>query len=513
VWIADYVLTGYGTGAIMAVPGHDERDYAFASKFDLPIVRVVDTGDGDAPMTQAMAGHGTAVNSGFLDGKPTAEAKSAMIDHLDREGIGRRRTNYKLRDWLFSRQRYWGEPFPILLDSDGLHHAVDEEHLPVRLPDLDDFRPTGSPEGPLAKAEAWLNETRDGRPMRRETNTMPQWAGSCWYYLRYLDPTNSSRFIDPEKEKYWMPVDLYVGGAEHAVLHLLYARFWHKILYDLGHLSTKEPFARLVNQGMILGETEYRVGDVALQADEVEKRGNAFHRKSDDAPVEAKAHKMSKSRGNVINPDDVVSEYGADVFRLYEMYMGPLEATKPWNTQDIVGMSRFLSKVWRTLVGVDLSSEPVPEDFDRRLNRGIKRVGDEINSLRFNTAIAELIELINEAARLPVMPRAFARVYTLLLSPFAPHLAEEIWRNTLDIETSVVLAEWPTYDEAKLVETSIELPVQVNGKLRGRVTVSADASKDVILAAAEAQVASHVQGKTFRKKIVVPGRLVNLVVS
>ncbi len=524
VWIADYVLTGYGTGAIMAVPAHDERDFAFARKFDLPIRPVVRQEDGDPSPDAAFTGEGVAVNSDLLDGMSTEDAKATMIRHLENEAVGRARINYKLRDWLFSRQRYWGEPFPILLDEDGNHYAVDESELPVMLPELTDFKPTGSPEGPLAKATDWLTVERDGQIFTRETNTMPQWAGSCWYYLRYLDPHNSERFVDPKKEAYWMPVELYVGGVEHAVLHLLYARFWHKVLYDLGHLSTPEPFQKLINQGMILGETEYRVGSERIDPDAVERRGDSFIRKSDGATVEAKAYKMSKSRGNVINPDDIVAEYGADVFRLYEMYMGPLEAQKPWNTRDIIGMSRFLSRVHRTFFGdAENNIEPkvggggggddLPDALDRQMHRAIKRVGEEIEALRFNTGIAELIELINAAAKLDEVPRPFVRVYTLLLAPFAPHLAEEIWRNVLKIETSVVLAAWPDFDESKLIEDMVEVPVQVNGKLRGRIEVANDADEADVLAAAEREVANQLEGKTIRKRVYIPGRMVNLVIS
>ena len=532
IWTADYVLMGYGTGAIMAVPAHDERDFEFARAHGLPVRQVV--GDpkaaiepSDSEMQFAFTGEGVAVNSDFLDGKPTADAKRDVIDYLRDKGLGRARTNYKLRDWLFSRQRYWGEPFPILLDADGDHHAVDESELPVLLPELDDFKPTGSPEGPLAKATDWLNVQRDGQAFTRETNTMPQWAGSCWYYLRYLDPDNAERFVDPAKEKYWMPVDLYVGGVEHAVLHLLYARFWHKILFDLGHLHSPEPFGRLVNQGMILGETEFSVGSERVDAEQVEKRGNGFVRKGDGAAVEAKAHKMSKSRGNVINPDDIVADYGADVFRLYEMYMGPLEATKPWNTRDMIGMTRFLNKVWRTFVGDEdhaakvggedhaakVGGEAIPGELDRRMHKAIATVDEHVEGLRFNTAIAELIELINLAARFDELPRPFVRVYALLLAPFAPHLAEEIWRNVLGMETSVALAAWPEHDPAKLADDAVELPVQVNGKLRARITVAKDAPKADVLGHAKAAVAEHLEGKSIRKEIHVPGRMVNFVVG
>ena len=558
IWVADYVLMGYGTGAIMAVPGQDQRDWDFARQFGLPIVRTVQPpeGWGDEPYL----GEGPAINSEVLDGLGVEEAKERMIHYLRAEGLGRPQTNYKLRDWLFSRQRYWGEPFPILWDEEGNHFAVDESELPVELPAMEDFRPTGSPEGPLAKAIEWLEVERNGKTFRRETNTMPQWAGSCWYYLRYIDPHNSQRLIDAKKERYWMPVELYVGGVEHAVLHLLYARFWHKVLFDLGHASTPEPFMKLVNQGMILGEMEYhffeKPGGGLVSADEVrdiaeeatgegvklygfekktgekvygtpvieqlvERRGSSYVLKANPSVrVDARAFKMSKSRGNVVNPDRIVSDCGADVFRLYEMYMGPLEASKPWATRDIIGMSRFLNRVWRLFVGdidaggpAKLTDEGIPEELDRRMHRAIRKVGEDVEALRLNTAIAELIELINEASRLEAMPRAFVRTYTLLLAPFAPHIAEEIWHSVLGERESIVHADWPQFDATKLVESSIEVPVQVNGKLRGKVVVPADADEPAVLSAAEAEVSKHLDGKQIRKRVYVPGKMVNLVVG
>src|SRR5688500_18924192 len=432
IYIADYVLMGYGTGAIMAVPAHDERDYAFAKKFDIPIREVVRPESGEAPKDGAFIGEGIAINSPIIDGMRTAEAKAHITETLEREGTGQRRVHYKLRDWLFSRQRYWGEPFPIMLNEKGEAFDVPSAQLPVVLPEIQDFKPTGTPEPPLSKAKEWLRVNSDQGVFTRETNTMPQWAGSCWYYLRYIDPHNTERFVDAEKERYWMPVDLYVGGAEHAVLHLLYARFWHKVLFDLGHVSTPELFMRLVNQGMILGETEFRVVDTSneLQAkaadaaenddddgasvasvrrvseNDIERTKDGFVLKSNPTVrVEARAYKMSKARGNVVNPDDVVRDYGADAFRLYEMYMGPLEAQKPWSTRDIVGMSRFLNAVWRHLIGdtpegeaedphkTRVSDEPIPDALDRMMHRTIKKVGDDIAGLRFNTGIAELIKL------------------------------------------------------------------------------------------------------------------------
>jgi leucyl-tRNA synthetase len=588
VYIADYVLMGYGTGAIMAVPAHDERDFEFAKKFGLPIRAVVlppdewllankgpeiSISEGDVSFReayinhpelwkQAYTGYGIAINSPAIEGLPTPEAKARMIQKLEDEENGHRAITFKLRDWLFSRQRYWGEPFPILLDEEGNAYAVEESELPVTLPPMADFKPTGTPEPPLSKATDWLTVVKDGRKFTRETNTMPQWAGSCWYYLRFIDPHNKDRFVDPLKEQYWMPVDLYVGGVEHAVLHLLYSRFWHKVLFDLGHVSTPEPFQRLVNQGLILGETELQVfeteGGKTVSASDVrdldEEASNegvksvGFHKQTGDKligrrvtekevdhieggyrlksdpsiRVDARSFKMSKSRGNVVNPDDIVKDFGADTFRLYEMYMGPLEAQKPWNTRDIVGMYRFLNSVWRNLVGDDEAQTPVsrvtdssiPDAIDRQMHRTIKKVADDIAALRFNTAIAELIKLNNEMTRLPTIARALADNFTLMLAPFAPHIAEEIWQR-LGHEPSLARHPWPKVDEAKLVETTMELPVQVNGKLRDKIIVPADALEKAILDTAFAApgVQPWIDGKSLKKQIYVPRKLVNLVVG
>jgi len=558
VWIADYVLMGYGAGAIMAVPAHDQRDYEFAGKFNLPIRTVVKPADGSQPPAgRAFEEDGISVNSLAIEGLPTAEAKEQITHVLAAEGVGKRSVKYKLRDWIFSRQRYWGEPFPIILDGQGNPWAVPENELPVTLPEMEDFRPTGTMEPPLSKAKDWVRVKLDGRPAVRETNTMPQWAGSCWYYLRFIDSGNPHRFVDPAKERYWMPVDLYVGGAEHAVLHLLYSRFWHKVLYDLGHVSTPEPFKRLVNQGTILGPMQFRMvttpdgkplsweqvfGDSeilqaagsieingvryelkSIDETEVEKKGAWFVLRSDNAiRVDAHAYKMSKSRGNVVNPDEVVRDYGADTFRLYEMYMGPLEAEKPWNTRDIVGMSRFLSGVYRNLVGDDEAGKPtkivrqnVPDDLDRQMHRTIKKVAEDIESLRFNTAIAELIKLNNEMGRLNRgMPAALAENFTLMLAPFAPHLAEEIW-SRLGHDASLTRHPWPQYDAAKLLESTMELPVQVNGKLRGTISVPADASQDHILSTASQAptVKPWLAGKNLVKQIYVDKKLVSFVVK
>jgi leucyl-tRNA synthetase len=528
VWIADYVLASYGTGAIMAVPGQDERDWEFAEIYNLPIIRTVQPPDGwDG---KAFLGDGPAINSGFFDGLGVDHAKVKMIAWLEEKGLGTRRINFKLRDWLFSRQRYWGEPFPILHELDangeptGLMRAVPLDELPVRLPDLEDFKPTGSPEGPLVKATDWLHVTMDGKKYRRETNTMPQWAGSCWYYLRYLDPKNDRQFCAPEKAKRWLPVDLYVGGAEHAVLHLLYARFWHKVLFDRGHVPTPEPFQKLVNQGMILGEMEFTSGGVRLTEDQVEKKGDGFVLKENPAiRVEARAHKMSKARGNVINPDRVVNEYGADSLRLYEMFMGPLEQVKPWSMRGVEGVYRFLSRVWRAIIDdrsetTVLNSsirEAAPEkETMRLLHQTIAKVTDDLEGMRFNTAIAAMMEYTNHLTRLEVRPRAVIEPFVLILAPFAPHIAEELWQ-ALGHTATLAYEPWPAADPAQLKADTIEVPVQVNGKLRARIVVPADSDEPALEAAARAdeKVQAHLIGKTIKKVVVVKGKLVNFVVG
>jgi len=546
IYIADYVLASYGTGAIMAVPAQDERDYDFAVAHGLPIVRTVEPPEGFEG--GAYTGDGRIINSGFLDGLTVAEAKAKMIDWLEAEGKGRRKVNYKLRDWLFSRQRYWGEPFPILF-VDGEPKTVPDDHLPVTLPDLEEFKPSGTPEGPLATARDWI-ETVDpetGKPARRETNTMPQWAGSCWYYLRYIDPQNDERLVDPEKERYWMPVDLYVGGSEHAVLHLLYARFWHKVLYDAGIVSTPEPFKKLVHQGMILGELEYTTyvrddgafvsatsvdggRDTAsgrpvtakrISEAEVEKQGDRFVLRADPKiVVDARAHKMSKSRGNVVNPDEIVAKHGADAFRLYEMFMGPLEQVKPWSTTGVEGTHRFLDRVWRLLVDERgaLSSKVVREEPSRDqlrvLHRTIAKVTEDIEALRMNTAIAALMELTNAMYKWDRVPHEAAEKLALLLSPFAPHISEEIW-SLLGHAESLAYAPWPEADPALLKSDTLEIPVQVNGKMRGRINVPADADQDTVIAIAreDDNVKRHLEGQNVRRAIYVPGRILNFVVG
>jgi leucyl-tRNA synthetase len=560
VWIADYVLMGYGTGAIMAVPGHDERDFAFARTFDLPIRRVVAPSiDGAGhPLEAAEPEPGFAVNSRnpeiALDGRPTAEAKAAITSWLAESGLGRKAVNYKLRDWLFSRQRYWGEPFPIVLDEQEHPHALPESELPVLLPELADFKPTGNPEPPLSKAKEWV---RYSEKARRETNTMPQWAGSCWYYLRYLDPKNTEAPWDRAKERYWMPVDLYVGGAEHAVLHLLYSRFWHKVLFDRGWVSTPEPFQRLINQGMILGEMEFTgyqdeagawvsaahvqdsdhhhhvikgtqpprpVRVVKLDEEQATKKGDAFVlAENPDIRIDARAHKMSKSRGNVINPDAVIAEYGADSLRLYEMFMGPLEAVKPWSMKGVEGVYRFLGRAWRMIVDHEADDvrldprvqgvEPTPEQA-KVVARTVAGVTEDIEAMRFNTAISKLMEFVNAFTGQEVRPRSAMETFTLLLAPLAPHLGEELWQ-VLGHTDTLAYHPWPTFDPALLRDEEVEIPVQVNGKVRSRLVVPADADKAAIERAARAdeRIAALLEGKAIKKVIAVPGKLVNFVVG
>jgi leucyl-tRNA synthetase len=547
VWIADYVLASYGTGAIMAVPGQDERDWEFAEVFNLPIIRTVQPPEGWEG--KAYLGDGPAINSSFLNGLNMSDAKRKIIDWLKEHGLGQRKVNYKLRDWLFSRQRYWGEPFPILHEVDasgkptGVVEPLSVEELPLKLPDLEDFKPTGNPEPPLAKAKDWLNVTRNGKRYVRETNTMPQWAGSCWYYLRFIDPHNDKASCDPQKEKTWAPVDLYVGGAEHAVLHLLYARFWHKVLYDRGHVHTPEPFMRLVNQGMILGEMEYTgyrnakgdwvsaIKDIPeswqaarLTEDQVEKQGDGFVLK--DNPmirVDARAYKMSKSRGNVINPDKVVEKYGADSMRLYEMFMGPLEATKPWSMRGVEGVSRFLNRVWRLFID-DRAEQvrlldavrPLAPDRDtlRKLHQTVQKVTEDLDGMRFNTAIAAMMEFTNYLTKLDVRPRTVLEPFVLLLAPFAPHLAEELWR-ALGGQGTLAYEPWPKFDPSLTKADEIEVPVQINGKLRARLQVPAGIDKAALekRALADERIRELIAGKQVRKVIIVPGKLVNIVIG
>ncbi|QYG93429.1 leucine--tRNA ligase [Iamia sp. SCSIO 61187] len=537
VFVADYVLMGYGTGAIMAVPGQDQRDWDFAETYDLPIIRTVQPSDGFDG--KAFTGEGPAINSGFLDGLEVGPAKEAIIAWLVEHGHGTATVQYKLRDWLFSRQRYWGEPFPIVFGADGEARALPEDQLPLELPPMEDFTPKTSddedsdPEPPLGRVEGWttveldLGDGEGVQTYRRELNTMPNWAGSCWYELRYLDPTNSERFVDPENERYWMGpgdrkphggVDLYVGGAEHAVLHLLYARFWHKVLFDLGHVSSKEPFHRLFNQGMIQAPV-FRDdrGFPVPAADVVHADGTYTY---EGARVTREIGKIGKSLKNVVTPDEIFEQYGTDTLRLYEMFTGPLDQSRPWDSTAIVGMFRLLQRIWRVVVdeetgAVRVDDGATPSDETQRvLHQTIAAVRDGMEGLRSNTSIARITELTNHlTGTYPDggVPRPVAEDLVLLLAPLAPHAAEELW-SRLGHDDTVTYASYPEADPAWLVADTVELPVQVNGKVRGRVTVAADADRDALEAAARAAVAAQLEGGTVRKVIVVPGKMVSFVV-
>ncbi|MDD3116356.1 MAG: leucine--tRNA ligase [Victivallaceae bacterium] len=526
VWIADYVLISYGTGAIMAVPSHDTRDFEFAKQFDIPVKCII-MPDDELAAPEVLAGNacwtgnGKMINSANHDGldingMEVADSKRVTIEWLEARGIGKGAVKYKLRDWLFSRQRYWGEPFPIIHLEDGSIKLVDDNDLPLTLPELDDFKPVASGEPPLAKAADWVTYTdpETGLKGRRETNTMPQWAGSCWYYLRYLDPDNNQAAFAQDKEKYWMPVDLYVGGAEHAVLHLLYARFWHKVLYDLGFVSTKEPFRRLVNQGMILGISYKDSRGALVPMDLVEHTGDgAVHKQTGEKLVEFPA-KMSKSLKNVVNPDDVIKEYGADSMRLYEMFMGPLEAVKPWNTKGVEGVYRFLKRSFRMLTAQQLSDAPMNEVQLRLLHATIKKVTEDVESMSFNTAISQMMIFLNEFSGDKPLPREAAETYIRLLAPFAPHLCEELWSD-LGHSDTLAYEPWPEYNEKYLKVAEVEIMVQVLGKAKARIMMPADADENVMkeLALANPDVNAAIGGKTVRKIICVPGRLINIVIS
>ncbi|HSR67427.1 MAG TPA: leucine--tRNA ligase [Acidobacteriota bacterium] len=524
IWIADYVLMTYGTGAIMAVPGHDERDHEFARQFGLPIVEVV-SGGAKPVEEEAFTDNveGTLVNSEFLDGLEVPDAIRRMTEWLEAEGKGRLKVQYRLRDWLFSRQRYWGEPFPILHAEDGEEIPVSEDDLPVELPPVDEYRPTEDGRPPLARASRdWLTVTLpDGRKARRETNTMPQWAGSCWYYLRFIDAQNDQAPWDRELERYWMPVDLYIGGVEHAVLHLLYARFWHKVLYDCGWVSTKEPFQKLFNQGMILAFSYLDEDGKYHHPDEVEKAEGQWRVKAGGKPVSEQIEKMSKSKLNVVNPDDVIDEYGADAMRLYELFMGPLEQVKPWQMDGVEGVYRFLGRVWRLVVDEnsgDLSSTiadaPGSSQMGlwKTLHRTIKKVSEDTENLRFNTAISQMMVFVNEATAAPAVPKETLHVFLRLLAAYAPHLAEELWQR-LGFEGLASLAPWPEYEEALCAEDTITIVVQVNGKVRDEMKVSRETDKAELeeRALASEKVKKHLQGRDPKRVIVVPGRLVNVV--
>ena len=523
VWIADYVLASYGTGAIMAVPAHDVRDHEFAKTFGLPIVEVVQ--GGKDVQAEAFVEEGVAVNSGQLDGLKTLEAKKKMTAWLEEKGLGKKRVQYQLRDWLFSRQRYWGEPFPIIHLEDGSIATVPESQLPVELPHVDEYKPTADGRPPLARAgDAWLGVTLpDGRKGVREVNTMPQWAGSCWYYLRYLDAKNGTQAWNAEIEKYWMPVDLYVGGVEHAVLHLLYARFWHKVLFDCGLVSTKEPFQKLFNQGMILAYSYRSESGKYFYPNEIDDREDGAYVKVTGEKVHKQVEKMSKSRFNVVSPDEVIEQHGADAMRLYELFMGPLEQVKPWQMSGVAGVARFLDRVWRLVVNeetsalagklTDAAADSEPE-LNKALHKCIQAVEKDTLGLRFNTAISHMMTFANEATGAKTLPKAIARTFMTVLAPYAPHLAEELW-SRLGGEGLVSIAAWPKFDASLVVDDTVTYAVQVLGKLRTEVQAPINATEAEVRALAEAdpKMKPWLEGKTVKKFVFVPKRLVNFVVG
>ena len=514
IWIADYVLISYGTGAIMAVPAHDTRDWEFAKKFNLPIVEVLKS-EVDVQQ-QAWTEDGLHVNSGFLDGLNKADAIEKMLGFLEEKHIGHRTVNFKLRDWIFSRQRYWGEPIPLVHCPKCGSVLVPEDQLPLTLPDVESYQPSGTGESPLANIDSWVNCScpKCGGPAKRETNTMPQWGGSCWYYLRYIDPKNNKRFVDPEKEKYWMPVDLYIGGTEHAVLHLLYARFWHKVLYDLGQVSTPEPFQRLVNQGMITSFAYQRKNKSLVPADQVEERDDKFYDKETGEQLERVIAKMSKSLKNVINPDDVISQYGADTMRMYEMFMGPLQVSKPWSTTGIAGVWRFIDRIWRLSEEKTISEDKAPEQLIKTLNKTIKKVGDDTKTLNFNTAISQMMIYVNELYKLDNLPREAWEPLILMLAPYVPHMAEELWERA-GHKPSVCNQKWPEYIHELTVDETITFVVQVNGKVRAKIECPKGLSQqDAVKTAKENEnVSRYLEGQQILKEIYVPNKLISFVVK
>ncbi|MCB4943403.1 leucine--tRNA ligase [Streptococcus mutans] len=512
IWIADYVLASYGTGAIMAVPAHDERDWEFAKQFNLDIIPILEGGN---VAEAAYTDDGLHINSGFLNGLDKAAAIDKMVTWLETEGVGNKKVTYRLRDWLFSRQRYWGEPIPIIHWEDGTSTALPENELPLVLPVTKDIKPSGTGESPLANLTDWLEVTReDGVKGRRETNTMPQWAGSSWYFLRYIDPHNDQKLADEDLLKQWLPVDVYVGGAEHAVLHLLYARFWHKFLYDLGVVPTKEPFQKLFNQGMILG-TSYRDHRGALVAtDKVEKRDGSFFNIETDEELEQAPAKMSKSLKNVVNPDDVVEQYGADTLRVYEMFMGPLDASIAWSEEGLEGSRKFLDRVYRLITTKEIAAKNNGH-LDKVYNEVVKTVTEHLEAMRFNTAISQLMIFVNAANKEEQLFIDYAKGFIQLLAPFAPHLAEELWQVLTQSGESLSYVTWPSYDESKLVEDEIEIVLQIKGKVRAKVVVSKDSSREDLekIALANDKIQAEIAGKDIVKVIAVPNKLVNIVIK
>ena len=514
IWIADYVLISYGTGAIMAVPAHDDRDWEFAKKFNLPIIEVLKS-KVDV-QKEAWTEDGEHVNSEWLDGLNKKDAIEKVLEYLEKNHCGHKAVNYKLRDWVFSRQRYWGEPIPLVHCPHCGTVPVPEEELPLTLPKVDKYEPSGTGESPLANVDEWVNCKCPvcGADAKRETNTMPQWAGSCWYYLRYIDPKNDKAFIDEEKEKYWMPVDLYVGGAEHAVLHLLYSRFWHQVLFDIGALHTPEPFKRLVNQGMITSFAYQKQNKSLVPTDMVEERDGKYYDMETGEELTQVIAKMSKSLKNVINPDDFIRDYGADSVRMYEMFMGPLTESKPWATAGFIGVYRFLDRIWRIATEKTITEESPSKEVEKLMHKTIKKVTEDTATLNFNTAISQMMVFVNELNKGDTVSKECLEKLTLLLSPYTPHLAEELW-SMLGHEPSVSKESWPLFDEEKTKDDEIEVVVQINGKVRSKLRVPRETGKDEMLSLAKGDetVKKWTDGKTIVKEIVVPGKLVNIVVK
>ena len=513
IWISDYVLSTYGTGAIMAVPAHDKRDHEFAKKFSLPIIEVLKS-PVDVQET-VYEGDGVHVNSDFLNGLGKQEAIDRMIEYIEQKGIGHKTINYKLRDWIFSRQRFWGEPIPLVHCPKCGVVPLKEDDLPLVLPSVKSYQPTNEGESPLAHEDEWVETVCPvcGSKAKRETNTMPQWAGSCWYYLRYIDPNNNDFLISKEKEQYWMPVDLYIGGAEHAVLHLLYARFWHKVLYDIGVVSTPEPFIRLVNQGLITAFAYKNPKGSLIPTDMVEEKNGEYYNKENGDKLEKVIAKMSKSLKNVINPDDIISEYGADSMRLYEMFMGPLEMSKPWQTDGIIGIWRFVERIWKVAQNYS-KDEAMDSALERLMHKTIKKVTSDTDTLNFNTAISALMVYVNELAKRTLVPYECVKILALLLSPYAPHIAEEIWA-LIGEKPSVTKQDWPLYNEELCKDDTITVGVQVNGKLRGSIEIAPSSTPEEMLKTAKEQenVKKYIDGHTVVKEIAIPGKIVNIVVK
>ena len=515
IWIADYVLISYGTGAIMAVPAHDDRDWEFAKKFNLPIIEVLKS-EVDV-QKQAWTEDGIHVNSEWLDGLNKKDAIEKMLSWLEEHKCGKKAINYKLRDWVFSRQRYWGEPIPLIHCPSCGTVLVPEEELPLTLPEVEKYEPSGTGESPLVNVPSWVNCEcpKCHGQAKRETNTMPQWAGSCWYYLRFIDPHNSERFVDPEKEKYWMPVGLYVGGTEHAVLHLLYSRFWHNVLYDLGLVSTKEPFQKLVNQGMITSFAYQKKNKSLVPVDKVKEiEPGKFIEEETGEEVTQVIAKMSKSLKNVINPDDFIKNYGADSVRMYEMFMGPLTESKPWATNGFMGVYRFLDRIWRIMTEKTLVDSEPSKELDKLTHKTIKKVTEDTESLNFNTAISQMMVLVNEINKLDSVPKKTMETLALLLSPYTPHLAEEMW-EMLGHKPSISKESWPKYDASKCVDDEVEIVIQINGKLRSKIMMPINSDKEAVLETAKNDEKAKIwlDGKTVIKEIVVPNKLVNIVVK